>query len=71
MAFISEADVEAALLDQLEGLGYTRLPDSIGGTGRLSARARVLFRRGADGPPGNGAWIVSTRISRPRHGKMR
>ncbi len=31
MAFISEADVEAALLDQLEGLGYTRLPDSIAG----------------------------------------
>ena len=29
MAFISEADVEAALLDQLEGLGYTRLPDSM------------------------------------------
>ena len=31
MAFISEADVEAALLDQLEGLGYTRLPDGIAG----------------------------------------
>ena len=31
MAFISEAGVEAALLDQLEGLGYTRLPDGIAG----------------------------------------
>ena len=31
MVFISEADVVAALLDQLEGLGYTRLPDSIAG----------------------------------------
>ena len=31
MAFISEADVEVALLDQLEGLGYTRLPDGIAG----------------------------------------
>ena len=31
MAFISEADVEDALLDQLEALGYTRLPDSIAG----------------------------------------
>ena len=31
MVFISEADVVAALLDQLEGLGYTRLPDGIAG----------------------------------------
>ena len=31
MAFISEADVEAALLDQLEALGYSRLADSIAG----------------------------------------
>ena len=31
MAFIFEADVEAALLDQLEGLGYSRLADSIAG----------------------------------------
>ena len=31
MAFISEADVEATLLDQLEALGYTRLGDSIAG----------------------------------------
>ena len=71
MAFISEADVEAALLDQLEALGYSRLADSIAGPDGSDARARVLFRRGADGPPGNRPWIVSTRISRPRHGKMR
>lgn len=31
MAFISEADVEAMLLDQLEGLGYTRLADTVAG----------------------------------------
>ncbi len=31
MAYISEADVEAMLLDQLEGLGYTRLADSVAG----------------------------------------
>ncbi|MEQ9345660.1 MAG: type I restriction endonuclease subunit R [Thalassospira sp.] len=31
MAFISEADVEAMLLDQLGGLGYTRLADTIAG----------------------------------------
>lgn len=31
MAFISEADVEAMLLDQLKGLGYTRLADTVAG----------------------------------------
>ncbi len=31
MAFISEADVEAALLEQLESLGYARLADAIAG----------------------------------------
>ena len=31
MAFITEADVEAMLLDQLEGLGYTRLADTVAG----------------------------------------
>ena len=54
MAFISEADVEAALLDQPR---RPRLQPSCGqhrGTRRLSARARVLFRRGADGPPETG-----------------
>jgi len=31
MAFISEADVEVMLLEQLEGLGYTRLTDNVAG----------------------------------------
>ena len=42
MAFISEADVEAALLDQLEALGYSRLADSIAGPDG-SAPERVSY----------------------------
>ena len=40
MAFISEADVEAALLDQLEALGYSRLGDSIAGVARQNPICR-------------------------------
>ena len=49
MAWVSEADVEVMLLDQLEGLGYTRLSDSVAGpdgsTPERGAYSEVILER--------------------------